>query len=152
MRPFVVFVACICLGLGCNGKKNPRERGQPQQKASTGESTGNSAIVAVERGKDSAFAMSLQTDPAQPRFGRKTRFTVKVTNPSGAPVDAAQAHVSLVMPLMDMGKNEFDLKPAGDGLYQGTGEFTMGGEWEVVTTAAANGKTGKYTFNIKVAE
>ena len=152
MRTSLVLVACICLGLGCNTKKSAPERAQPQHTATPGESTGNSAIVAVERAKDSAFNMSLETDPAQPRFGRKTRFTVKVTNPSGAPVDAAQAHVSLVMPLMDMGKNEFELKPAGDGLYQGTGEFTMGGEWEVVTTAAANGMTGKYTFNIKVAE
>jgi nitrogen fixation protein FixH len=152
MSRSLVLLACICLAVGCSKTKSPPERSQPQQTASTAGTGANTAIIAVERAKDSAFTLSLAIEPTQPRLGHKTRFTVKVTNASGAPVSGAQAHVSLVMPLMDMGKNEFDLKPAGDGTYQGTGEFTMTGEWEVVTTASAEGKTGKYTFNVRVAE
>jgi len=140
-----VLIGCVFLAAGC--KSGSKKESQPAAVSAT-----NPAIVEVQRGKDSAFTISLQVDPAQPRFGRKTRFDVKITDSSGAPVNNAQAHVSLVMALMDMGKNEFDLKPSGDGTYQGTGEFTMAGEWEVVTTASAGGKAGKYTFNIKVVE
>lgn len=32
------------------------------------------------------------------------------------------------------------------------GEFSMAGEWEIVVTADAQWKTGKTTFNVKVAE
>jgi hypothetical protein len=147
-RPLLVFVVCVMLVSACKRPKNSdREKSQ-----GAGATTGNPAIVEVQGGKDSAFTISLQTEPAQPLFGRKTRFTIKVTDASGAPVSGAKARISLVMPLMDMGKNEFELKPSGDGVYQGAGEFTMAGEWEVVATAAANGKSGKYTFNVKVAE
>jgi len=148
-RLLLAFVVCVVLVSGCKHPKNS-DRENSQQGA--GATTGNPAIVEVQRGKDSAFTMSLQTEPAQPLFGRKTRFTIKLTDASGAPVSGAKARISLVMPLMDMGKNEFELKPSGDGVYQGAGEFTMAGEWEVVATAAANGKGGKYTFNVKVAE
>jgi len=96
--------------------------------------------------------MSLAMDPTQPKFGRKTNFRVTVKQTLGTPVDGAQVEASLVMPLMDMGKNQFALKPAGNGVYQGTGEFTMAGEWEVVVTASAQGKTGKTTFNVNVGE
>ncbi|MGC2321259.1 MAG: FixH family protein, partial [Terriglobales bacterium] len=75
--------------------------------------------------------MSLALDPAQPKFGRKTNFRVTVKQTLGRPVDGAQVETSLVMPLMDMGKNQFALKPAGKGEYEGAGEFSMAGEWEV---------------------
>jgi len=91
-------------------------------------------------------------DPAQPKFGRKTNFRVIVKQPLGRPVDGAKVEASLVMPLMDMGKNQFSLKPAGNGEYEGMGEFSMAGEWEIVVTASAEGKTGKTTFNVNVVE
>ncbi|MBV9086804.1 MAG: FixH family protein [Acidobacteriaceae bacterium] len=143
----VPLMLCASLLGGC--KRAPKEGNQSSQQGARG---GNPAIVEVQPASDSAFTMSLNIDPAQPVFSRKTRFTVKVTDRSGAPVSGANARASLVMPLMDMGKNELDLKPTGDGTYQGTGQFTMAGEWEVVVTAAANGQKGKYTFNVKVGE
>ena len=96
--------------------------------------------------------MSLAMDPAQPRLGRKTNFRVTVKQTPGRAVDGAQVEASLVMPLMDMGKNRFPLKPAGGGQYSGTSEFNMAGEWEVIVTASENGKTGKTTFNVNIAE
>ena len=151
LLPAFVLSLLVCAFAGCSGTKNKAPDKTEAQSISSSVAT-NPAIVEVQRGKDSAFTMSLDIDPAQPRFGRKTRFTLSVTNDKGAPVAGAQARISLVMPLMDMGKNEFDLKPSGNGVYQGNGEFTMSGEWEVVTTAIAEGKKGKYTFNIRVAE
>jgi YtkA-like protein len=111
-----------------------------------------SAIISTQAAPGSAFFMSLALDPAQPRFGRKTKFRVTVKRTLGRPVDGAQVEASLVMPLMDMGKNQFVLTPASSGVYEGTGEFSMAGEWEVVVTASAEEKTGKTTFNVNVAE
>ncbi len=111
-----------------------------------------SAIISTQAAPGSPFIMSLVMDPAQPKFGRKTNFHVALKQLQGTPVNNAQAEISLVMPLMDMGKNQFPLKPAGNGQYEGTGEFNMAGEWEVVVTARAEGKTGKTTFNVNVGE
>jgi hypothetical protein len=111
-----------------------------------------SAIISTQDAPGSAFIMSLALDPAQPKFGRKTNFRVTLRQPLGSPVDGAQVEASLVMPLMDMGKNQFPLKPVDNGEYQGTGEFTMAGEWEVIVIARVQGKTGKTTFNVNVEE
>jgi hypothetical protein len=111
-----------------------------------------SAIISTQAAPGSAFIMSLALDPAQPKFARKTKFRVTMKQMLGTPVDGAQVEASLVMPLMDMGKNQFALKPAANGEYEGAGEFSMAGEWEVVVTASAAGKTGKTTFNVNVAE
>jgi len=112
-----------------------------------------SAIIATQTAPDSAFTMSLWMSPAQPRFARKTNFHVTLKPASGAPADGAQVGVSLVMPLMDMGKNQFPLKQVGAGEYQGVGEFSMAGEWEVIVTASAQGSSaGKTTFNVNVVE
>lgn len=96
--------------------------------------------------------MALSLDPAQPKLGRKTKFQVTIRQTLGRLVDGAQVDASLVMPLMDMGKNQFSLKPATSGVYQGIGEFSMAGEWEVVITASAGDKSGKTTFNVNVAD
>ncbi|HYN14894.1 MAG TPA: FixH family protein [Terriglobales bacterium] len=134
----LAFALLFCVG--CK-KKEPTPK--PREK---------SAIISTQAAPGSAFIMSLAVDPAQPKFARKTNFRVTVKQTLGKPVDSAQAEVSLVMPLMDMGKNQFALKPAGNGAYEGTGEFSMAGEWEVVVTARAEAKTGKTTFNVMVAE
>ena len=131
----------LIFAAGCK-KKEPAPP-QPRER---------SAIIATQAAPGSAFTMSLAMDPAQPKFGRKTNFRVSVKQAPGIPVDGAQAEISLVMPLMDMGKNQFALKPAGNGEYEGAGEFSMAGEWEVVVTANAEGRTGKATFNVNVVE
>jgi len=131
----------LLLAVGCKKKESPPPK--PREK---------SAIIATQDAPGSAFIMSLAMEPVQPKFGRKTNFRVAVKQTLGTPVDGAQVEASLVMPLMDMGKNRFALKPAGNGEYEGAGEFSMAGEWEVIVTASAQGKTGKTTFNVMVRE
>jgi len=131
----------LLFSAGCQKKESP----PPQSRE-------NSAIIATQSAPETAFIMSLTMDPAQPKFGRKTNFRVAVRQMTGTPVESAQVEISLVMPLMDMGKNQFALKPAGNEGYEGPGEFSMAGEWEVVVVANAAGKTAKTTFNVKVAE
>jgi len=136
----VLTASALLLAAGCKKKEiapPPREQ---------------SAIIATQTAPGSAFTMSLWMNPGQPRFAHKTLFHVTIKQASGAPVDSAQVGISLVMPLMDMGKNQFPLKQVGSGEYQGIGEFTMAGEWEVVVTANREAKTGKIIFNVNVTE
>jgi len=140
-RVSLLLAFALLLFAGCK-KKEPASPTPRQQ----------SVIIATQTAPGSAFTMSLAMNPAQPRFARKTIFRVTLKQVSGAPADGAQVGVSLVMPLMDMGKNQFPLKQVGNGEYQGIGEFTMAGEWEVVVTASAQGRIGKTTFNVNAVE
>ena len=137
---YVFTTLALLFFAGCKKKTPP-----PQARA-------KGAIIATQPAPGSAFVMSLAMDPAQPKFARKTTFRVTVKQTAGTPVDDGQVEVSLVMPLMDIGKNQFTIKPAGSGQYEGAGEFSMAGEWEVVVSATAQGKTGKTTFNVNVEE
>jgi YtkA-like len=132
-------LACALIFAGGCKKKEPPPGGA------------KSAIIATQAAPGSPFVMSLVLDPAQPKFASRTAFHVAIKQ-NGAPVNDAQGEISLVMPLMDMGKNQFALKPAGNGQYDGTGEFSMAGEWEVIVTASTQGRTGKTTFNVSVVE
>jgi len=141
LRYAVAIGTCLVLLAGCKKKE---EQLKPETK--------KGGIIATQAAPDSAFKMSLELDPPQPKFGDKTRFRVRVADPQGKPVPKAQVHAKLVMPLMDMGKNEFDLADKGNGEYEGTGEFTMAGEWVATITAKQSEKSGKYDFNVMVGE
>jgi len=132
----------MLLLVGCSKEKPAAERPAAAGKV----------ILSTTVAPGSAFRITVTFDPAQPRMSAKTKFRVKVTDLSGAPVSGAQVEASLVMPLMDMGKNQFALPQTGGGEYEGTGQFTMSGEWEAVFTATAGGKTGKTTFNVRVED
>ncbi len=136
-------LACLFATAGCKGQSSNAHR-KP--------SPTSGAILQVQEMPGSAFIMDLNTQPSQPKFGSKTTFRVKITDHGGAPISGAQVQARLVMPLMDMGKNQFPLKEVGGGKYQGSGEFTMAGEWEVNITATEDGKTGTYRFNVAVVE
>ncbi len=99
-----------------------------------------------------AWKMNLFTVPEPPVTGKEASFVVKLTDEAGKPVAGAQVNASLVMPLMDMGKNEVTLADKGAGSYQGTGKFTMAGPWNVVVTAAAQGKSAQQVFPVVVHE
>ena len=138
-------LAGLLLSAGCKGQsENVHSKGKP--------SPAGGAILELQELPGSAFVMDLSTQPAQPKFGSKTTFRVRITDHGGAPITGAQVKASLVMPLMDMGKNEFPMKDIGGGKYEGTGEFSMAGEWEVNITASAGGRTGTYRFNVAVVE
>ncbi len=140
-----VILAALFGMAGCKGKSsNTHQQHKPSPAAG--------AILQVQEMPGSAFIMDLSTQPTQPKFGSKTIFRVRITDHSGAPITGANVTASLVMPLMDMGKNQFPMKETGGGKYEGTGEFSMAGEWEVNITATQGDKTGTYRFNVAVVE
>lgn len=117
-------------------------RQQPATAASTQAST-----VA----QSAALKITLTTDPAQPAEEKDTVFKVTVADPSGQPVSGATVSADLKMQLMDMGKNEITLADKGAGIYEGKGQFSMAGPWNVIVTAKQGGKTGQQTFQTVAA-
>jgi hypothetical protein len=140
-----MLLAGLLAVFGCKGQpKNAPQQRKPSPAAG--------AILQVQEMPGSVFIMDLSTQPIQPKFGSKTTFRVRVTDHDGVPITGADVKASLVMPLMDMGKNQFPMKETGGGKYEGAGEFSMAGEWEVNITATQGDKTGTYRFNVAVVE
>lgn len=131
--------------VACQRQEGPKPEAPPAQAAKP-------AIIATRAEKGSPWTMALEMQPAQPRSLQDTRFRVTITDATGKPVGGAAATASLVMPLMDMGKNEFPLAAKDGGVYEGAGKFTMDTEWEVRVTAVAGKKQGTNVFNVMVAE
>lgn len=100
----------------------------------------------------SPFHISLETEPARPKMATTTTFRAKVTDAQGAPVEGAQVRADLVMPLMDMGKNQVQLSGRGGGVYEGTGQFSMSGPWEARVTVKSGDKATTKVFDISVNE
>lgn len=94
--------------------------------------------------------MTLTTDPAQPESEKDTTFRVILTDTNGHPVTGARVQADLEMPRMDMGKNVVQLADKGNGVYEGKGQFTMGGPWNVIVTATKAGTSGEQKFDIVV--
>lgn len=104
--------------------------------------------------EDEAFPWnaSLKTEPDKPQMNKSVNFQLTLLDPSGKPLGGAQVHGSLVMPLMDMGKNEFSFADKGNGLYEGSGKMDMAGPWDLVVTAKVNAVEGQKTFPLTVGE
>ncbi len=98
------------------------------------------------------WTVSLKTDPAKPQMNKPVNFQLTLLDQAGKPVNGAEVRGALVMPLMDMGKNEFSFADKGQGLYQGSGKVDMAGPWDLVVTAKAKAVEGQKTFSLRVEE
>jgi hypothetical protein len=100
----------------------------------------------------SPWRMTFETDPAEPKINKAATIRIRLSNADDTAVTGAKVTASLVMTLMDMGKNEVQLADKGDGVYEGKATFTMSGPWKVVVTANSGGKTGEQKFDVAVKE
>jgi hypothetical protein len=100
----------------------------------------------------SPWKLTLVIVPDPPLSGRPVVFHLSVTDMAGKPITGAHVTAALIMPLMDMGKNEVAFAERGGGNYEGRGNFTMTGPWNVLVTASAQGKSGQQTFAVAVRE
>ena len=87
--------------------------------------------------------ITLKTDPDPAKMGDNT-FEAMVMQ-GGKPVDDATVSVEIfmaAMPSMKMAemKTTADLKSVGNGMYRGTGQMMMTGNWEVTVMAMRNGQ------------
>ncbi len=147
MKRLLVLLLLASAFPGCS-----RQQTTPKKASASSAASDSKVILSTTVAPGSAFKMSVRFDPPQPLMSKKTTFHLTLTDLAGAPASDATVQASLVMPLMDMGKNQFALHPAGKGEYEGTGQFTMSGEWEAVFTAEAAGRSGKTTFNVRVED
>jgi len=91
----------------------------------------------------SAINLELTSQPSPPRKGANI-FQVKLTRPDGTPISGAQANLTFFMPAMPaMGmaaiKTSVDLTDKGNGIYEGKGDLSSGGTWQVTIVARQGG-------------
>jgi nitrogen fixation protein FixH len=80
--------------------------------------------------------MALTVLPAAPRQLDPAQFRVQITDSrTGKPVNGAAVIVQLVMPAMDMGRNQVTAQAGAAGVYTASGRFTMPGNWEATVQA-----------------
>ena len=123
-----------------------------QPKTMAGPVAVKSAIIAERVEGTSPYKVALALQPPQPANGKPETFRFTVTGADGKPAAGLAATIALVMPIMDMGKNEFPAKEVAPGVYEGTGTFSMDDEWEVFLTLKSGDKQAKHVFNVRVAE
>ncbi|PIY69144.1 hypothetical protein COY90_02160 [Candidatus Roizmanbacteria bacterium CG_4_10_14_0_8_um_filter_39_9] len=76
----------------------------------------------------SGISLSTNPDPLQP--GPAT-FLIEVKDKNGKPVDDAKVSYDLNMTTMNMGPQQGDATPQGNGRYSAVGRMTMRGPWRV---------------------
>ena len=100
----------------------------------------------------SAFQMTLTTEPSEVKDDRQFTMRVKILDQAGKPVADANVHGSLTMTTMDMGKNEFDFAAKGDGNYEAVATADMAGPWEIKVSAKRGADVGEKSFPVVVKE
>ena len=76
--------------------------------------------------------ISLITDPSPLRLGENT-FVIIVKDVNGKAVDNATVFFDLNMTAMNMGTQQGNASPMGNGKYSAVGRLTMKGLWRVTT-------------------
>lgn len=136
-RAWVIAAMLALLLAGCGKKAEPKA---------------DAAIVSSSTTPGTPFRTKLALDPTQPKDGKPETFILSVTDLSGRPVAGAKIAGALIMPIMDMGKNEFPMKEQDAGVYRGSGTTNMSGEWEVQFTIAAGAEKAKHGYHVVFGE
>lgn len=99
---------------------------------------------------DPDLRVALQLSPPSPRQLDVTTFTVRLKNSRGQPISEARVLIDLSMPAMEMGRNQVTPVLHGQGVYIGTGRFTMAGEWQATITVSGHGRRTTQAFPLQV--
>lgn len=94
------------------------------------------------KGARAAGADIMLMQPMEAKTG-DNQFEVMVKGADGKPISDADVSVLLVMPksaAMPEMRNEVKLKPAGNGMYKGSGNVMMAGTWSTTVMVMKNGK------------
>lgn len=95
-------------------------------------------------------AISLSTNPNPLGLGKAT-FMIDVKDKDGKPVDNAAVSFDLNMTTMNMGTQQGNATPQGNGRYSAVGRISMRGPWRISTkvTMPDGSSTDKdFTMNV----
>jgi hypothetical protein len=81
--------------------------------------------------KVGSLNVSLALSPYPPVGFQQANFGVTLKDEKGQAVSNASVTLDLTMPAMPMPSNQVEAKYTENGLYQGTGRFTMRGLWRI---------------------
>jgi len=104
---------------------------------------------ATQAGSTSSLDITFRGTPSPLRGAAENDFEVTVKDRQGKPVDGAEVSLLFYMPAMPSTKmpemrSEAKLKAAGNGIYAGTGQVMMAGQWTVTVSVKQNGtETGQ---------
>jgi nitrogen fixation protein FixH len=95
-------------------------------------------------------AISLSTEPNPLQLGQNT-FVITVRNNEGKTVDNAEVFFDLNMTAMNMGTQQGNATPMGNGKYSAKARLTMKGPWKVTTKVTMpDGNQVKKDFTVNV--
>jgi Cu(I)/Ag(I) efflux system membrane fusion protein len=97
---------------------------------------------------DLLVSVSAGSEP--PKAGQAA-VRVRVRRTDGEPVKGASVRFQYTMDMPGMSIEQSTAHEVGDGIYEGTAQFTMGGPWGVVVEIAEPGKPavrGKFTLRV----
>ncbi|MBZ5538249.1 MAG: FixH family protein [Acidobacteriia bacterium] len=125
-------------------------RQQPQSGSTKQTADAKHFSILQQSSKELGWRGILSLAPMPAESGKETSFTLKLVAPDGAPIDRAHVRMALIMPLMDMGKEEFGAPAAGNGVYLGKGTISMDGVWIVQANIERDNQKARLEFEIHV--
>lgn len=95
-------------------------------------------------------AISLSTDPSPLQLGQNT-FVISVKDKEGKAVNDATVFFDLNMTAMNMGTQQGNATPMGNGKYSAVGRLTMKGPWRVaIKVTMPDGSLVEKNFTVNV--
>ena len=92
--------------------------------------------------------VTLALSPYPPAGFQQASYDVTLTDENGKAVSDASVLLDLTMPAMPMPSNQVEAKYTDNGLYQGTGRFTMRGLWRIVVVIQRGGEKITAYFDV----
>jgi hypothetical protein len=92
--------------------------------------------------------VSLALSPYPPSMAQASDFLVTLSDEQGRALTGATVSVDLTMPGMYMPPNAVTLVPAGTGMYQGSGRFSMRGPWRMEVIITIDGQSHSAFFDV----
>ena len=92
--------------------------------------------------------VSLALSPYPPAGFQPAKFDVTLKDEKGQVISDASILLDLTMPEMPMPSNKVEAKYTANGLYQGTGRFTMRGWWRIEVIIQRGGEKLSAFFDV----
>ena len=112
----------------------------------------SNSINATPTGVVGELKLTLTTVPDPPVKKQDNILRIEVKDASGTPVEGARVELSADMITMSHPGVAGVLADKGGGIYEGTGNFVMGGTWRVEVIATKDGgsrTTGTFDIEVK---